>query len=107
MFQVSSLYGTKIRHINVEGMNNLPASNLTNISQATTMPVPVNVGYIIAIIFISITCAFTVVLNVLVIMAVKAKPRLQSYANVLPAFLALTEVLTGLLVQPTFIIWRI
>ncbi|XP_020627564.1 alpha-1B adrenergic receptor-like [Orbicella faveolata] len=69
--------------------------------------VPLKVSYIITIIFNSITCPFIVVLNMLVIMAVKRKPRLQSYANVLLACLAVTDALTGLLVQPTFIIWGI
>ena len=69
--------------------------------------VPLKINYIITIILNSITCPFTVALNVLVIMAVKRRPRLQSYANILLACLAVTDALTGLLVQPTFIIWRI
>ena len=69
--------------------------------------VPLKVTYIITIIFNSISCPFTVALNVLVIMAVKRRPRLQSYANILLACLAVTDALTGLLVQPTYIIWRI
>ena len=95
-------------------MTNLSASNLTNISQATTnitmsgeaFDVPPKVSYIITIIFNSISCHFTVALNVLVIMAVKRRPRLQSYSNILLACLAVTDALTGLLVQPTYIIWR-
>ena len=71
------------------------------------LDVPLKVSYTTTIIFNSITCPFTVVLNVLVIMAVKRRPRLQSYANILLACLAATDALTGLLVQPTFIIWRI
>ena len=96
-------------------MTNLSASNLGNISQAVTnitkdgeaLNVPLKVTYIITIIFNSITCPVTVALNLLVIMAVKRRPRLQSYANILLACLALTDTLTGLLVQPTFIIWGI
>ena len=88
--------------------------NLTNVSRPSTnitmncdaKDVAVEVSYIITIIFNGITCPFTVVLNVLVIMAVKKRPRLQSYTNILLACLAVTDVLTGLLVQPTFIIWR-
>ena len=53
-----------------------------------------------------ITCPFTVLLNVLVIMAVKRRPRLQSYTNILLACLAATDVLTGLAVQPSFILWK-
>ena len=69
--------------------------------------VPLKVTYIVTIIFNSISCPFTVALNVLVIMAVKRRPGLQSYANILLACLAVTDALTGLLVQPTYIIWRI
>jgi len=95
-------------------MTNLSPSNLTNTSQAITditamddetLNASVKVSYIIAIIFNSIICPFVVVLNVLVIMAVKRKTSLRSYANILLACLAITDALTGLLVQPTFIIW--
>ena len=94
-------------------MTNLSLSNLTNTSQAITnitmddeaLNASVKVSYIIAVIFNSIICPFVVVLNVLVIMAVKRKSSLQSYANILLACLAVTVALTGLLVQPTFIIW--
>jgi len=96
-------------------MTNLSASNLTNTSQAITditmddetLNASVKISYIIAIIFNSIICPFVVVLNVLVIMAVKRKTSLQSYANILLACLAVTDALTGLLVQPTFIIWTV
>ena len=96
-------------------MTNLSASNLTNISQATrnitmdgeALNVALKVTYIITIIFNSIMCPLTVALNVLVIMAVKRRPRLQSYSNILLACLAVTDAFTGLLVQPTFIIWGI
>ena len=96
-------------------MTNLSASNLTNICQATTnitidgeaFNVPLKVSYIITIIFNSISCPLTVALNLLVIMAVKRRVRLQSYANILLACLAVTDALTGILVQPTYIIWRV
>ena len=69
--------------------------------------VALKVTYIITIIFNSISCPFTVALNVLVIIAVKRKARLQSYTNILLACLAVTDALTGVFVQPTFIIRRI
>ena len=72
-----------------------------------TRNVPLEVSYIITIIFNSITCPFTVLLNALVIMAVKRRPRLQSYNNILLACLAVTDALTGLLVQPSFVSWKI
>ena len=71
------------------------------------LDVPLKVSNITTVIFNSIICPFTVVLNVLVIMAVKRRPGLQSYANILLACLAVTDALTGLLVQPTFIILKI
>ena len=81
---------------------------MTNITEdGEALDVPLKVSYITTAIFNSITCPFTVILNVLVIMAVKRRPRLQSYANILLAFLAVTDASTGLFVQPTFIILRI
>ena len=81
---------------------------MTNITEdGEALDVPLKVTYITTAIFNSITCPFTVVLNMLVIMAVKRRPRLQSYANILLACLAATDALTGLFVQPTFIILRI
>lgn len=63
-------------------------------------------SYIIAIIVNSVTCPFTVLLNVLVIMAVKKRPSLQNNANILLACLAVTDVLSGFLAQPSFILWK-
>ena len=96
-------------------MTNLSVSNLTNISQAIAsvamddeaLDVPLKISYIITVILNSISCPFTVALNVLVIMGVKRRPRLQSCANILLACLAVTDALTGVFVQPTFIIRRI
>ena len=57
-----------------------------------------------AIIINSISCPFTVLLNVLVIMAVKKRPSLQSNTNTLLSCLAITDLLTGLMVQPLLVI---
>ncbi|XP_078377900.1 melanocortin receptor 5-like [Oculina patagonica] len=65
--------------------------------------VPLVVSFLIAIIINSISCPFTVLLNVLVIMAVKRRPRLQSNTNILLACLAVTDVLTALTAQPSFV----
>ena len=78
-------------------------SNITS-EDVLSLSVPVMVSFIINIIINSITCPLTVRLNVLVIMAVKRRPTLQSYANILLACLAATDVVTGLLVQPSFIL---
>ena len=93
-------------------MANFSGVNLTNATKMTstegdTANVPLEVIYIITIIINSITCPFTVLLNVLVIMAVKRRPRLQTNSNILLACLAATDALTGLIVQPSFILWKI
>ena len=95
-------------------MANHFGSNQTNttskLSNATiedkTRNVQLEINLIVTIVINSITCPFTVLLNVLVIMAVKRRPRLQTNANILLACLAVTDVLTGLLVQPSFIVWK-
>ena len=68
---------------------------------------PVWISFTLNIIVNSVTCPFTVVLNLLMIMAVKSRPRLQSNANILLACLAVTDAATGLIVQPAFILWMI
>ena len=93
-------------------MANFSGVNLTNATKMTstegdTANVPLEVSYIITIIINSITCPFTVLLNVLVIMAVKRRPRLQTNSNILLACLAATDALTGLIVQPSFTLWKI
>ena len=71
-----------------------------------TQYVPVLVSLISTVIINVISCPLIVLLNVLVIMAVKRRPRLQTNTNILLACLAATDaVLTGLLVQPSFILW--
>jgi len=74
--------------------------------QNDTPNVAENISVIVTIIINAITCPFTVVLNVLVIMAVKRRRRLQSNTNILLACLAATDTLTGLVVQPSFIVWK-
>ena len=93
-------------------MANFSGVNLTNATKMTstegdTAYVPLEVSYIITIIINSITCPFTVLLNVLVIMAVKRRPRLRINSNILLACLAAIDALTGLIVQPSFILWKI
>ena len=61
---------------------------------------------IIILIVNSISCPVTVVLNLMVIMAVKRRRRLQTNSNILLACLAATDTLTGLITQPAFILWR-
>ena len=46
------------------------------------------------------TCPSTIFLNALVMVAVKAKRRLQTHPNILLACMALTDLMVGLVVQP-------
>ena len=95
-------------------MANVSSSSLTNITnelvnickEGETRNAIYEVNSIITVIINCITCPLTVLLNVLVIMAVKRRPRLQSYTNILLACLAATDVLTGLVVQPSFLLYK-
>ena len=64
-------------------------------------------GFIIIIIINTITCPCTVLLNLLVIKAIKSTPRLRTNSNILLACLAVTDSLTGLLGQPLFVLTKI
>ena len=73
----------------------------------STVNAPLEVSYIITIIVNGIACPLTLLLNVLVIKAVKTTPRLRTNSNILLAFLAVTDALTGLFCQPSYILWRV
>ena len=60
-----------------------------------------------AIILNILSFPVTILMNVLVIMAVKTRPRLQSKYNILLACLAVTDLLVGAASQPTFIAGQI
>ena len=60
---------------------------------------------IIQMIITATACPFTILLNILVIMAVKKTPRLQSMANILLACLAATDTFIGLTAQPSYILF--
>ena len=81
-----------------------PLSNATMKERIRNYQVEAN--DIIILIVNSISCPFTVVLNLMVIMAVKRRRRLQTNSNILLACLAATDTLTGLITQPAFILWR-
>ena len=83
-------------------------TNTTNITRREgDRDVPSMADSIIIIIINTITFPFTVIINLLVIKAVKTTPRLRTNNNILLACLAVTDALTGLLGQPLFILWRI
>ena len=60
-----------------------------------------------AIILNILSFPVTIVMNVLVIMAVKTRPRLQSKYNILLACLAGTDLLVGAVSQPSYIVGQI
>lgn len=64
------------------------------------------VSYALVIIINCIACLCTTTLNVLVIAAVKRRPRLQSNTNILLACLAGTDLLCGVAVQPSLVVWK-
>ena len=85
------------------------SNSIFNVSNALDEPprlsAPEQMCLIINIILNIITCPFTVLLNALVIIAVKTRPTLQSYANILLACLAATDAVSGVLAQPSFILY--
>ena len=62
---------------------------------------------VLNIIILAVTCPFTVLLNLLTIIAVKMKARLQRMSNIALACLATTDLLVGFLGQPLFISFAI
>ena len=90
-------------------MAKLSGSNFTNVTEMSAQNDALNVALEVSIITIlinGITCPLTVVINVLVIIAVKRRRRLQSNTNILLACLAVTDAVTGLAVQPSLIAWK-
>ena len=85
------------------------SNSIFNVSNALDVPPRLSAQeqmcLIINIILNIITCPFTVLLNALVIIAVKTRPTLQSYANILLACLAATDAVSGVLAQPSFILY--
>ena len=62
-------------------------------------------GILVNTIILVVAFPFTIVLNALVIVAVKIKPRLRVHkSNILLALLALTDFMVGAFVQPTYIV---
>ncbi|XP_073231515.1 uncharacterized protein [Porites lutea] len=80
-------------------------SNNTLDEPASRLSTQAQISLIINIIINIITCPFTVLLNALVITAVKTRPTLQSYANIVLACLAATDAVSGVLAQPSFILY--
>ena len=72
--------------------------------EALQLQLTERVVMIIQIIITATACPFTILLNILVILAVKKTPRLQSKANILLACLAATDAFIGLTAQPSSVL---
>ena len=57
-----------------------------------------------AVILNIVTCPMTVCVNLLVIVAVKTKPRLQTMYNLLLCALAATDMVVGAVIQPIYVV---
>jgi len=97
-------------------MNLSQSSWIGNASECNTFvhaTVPLHVRYnsadsfysllVAAAVFNLAACPLTILLNALVMVAVKTRRRLQTHPNILLACLALTDLMVGLLVQPLHI----
>ena len=62
-----------------------------------------NLFSVLSIILNLLTCPLTILLNTLVIIAVKTKPRLQNVHNIILASMAGTDLAVGIVPQPVFI----
>ena len=85
--------------------SNNSSLNLSNLSavKGETQDVTISTVFLILNIIINgVTCPFTVILNALVIVVVKKRPRLQNNANILLACLAVTDAFEGLTAQSSF-----
>ena len=61
-------------------------------------------GWLVFIAVISaITCPLTIVMNALIIIAVKTKPRVKTKSNIGLAYLSTTDLAMGVIGQPLFI----
>ena len=93
----------------ISGLNSTTntANKLRNIIEGNVKPnYQVAPTDVFTLIISFITCPFMVLFNVMVIMAVKRRQRLQTNSNILLDCLAATDALTGLITQPAFILWK-
>ena len=66
------------------------------------VPPKVNVALVSSLVLNCVTFPFTVVLNLVVIVAVKTRQRLRTNSNVVIACLETTDLLVGVFVQPFY-----
>ena len=95
-------------HFSFTNKTNKILQNATMVNETAERVQSLDFSFTVGAILIinSIACPFTVLLNVLVIIAVRKRPSLQNNTNILLSCLAVTDLLTGLLAQPSFVIWK-
>ena len=77
--------------------NSLYSINLTDISPG------VRAVLIVRIVVNALTCPLIILLNMLVMVAVKTKPQLRTKSNIALACLSTTDLIVGLAIQPLHI----
>ena len=90
--------------------NNTTSASCSSVSHFPLPPIgerlspEVHAVFIFRIVVNAISCPFVILLNILVIVAVKTKSRLRSKSNVSLACLSTTDLVVGLVVQPLEIV---
>lgn len=102
MSNISAL-AKNLTNNNISYENIAECHDFFKVIQRGESTVVTTVNRVLTLIVNIIACPSTVLLNVLVIAAVKQRPRLQNNANILLACLAGVDALTGLVVQPLLI----
>lgn len=88
-------------------MNTTNSSKVCSLLKNEKLSLESDVVILLCVAFNLVTCPVTILMNVLVIVAVKTRKQLQSVANIMLACLASTDLLVGIVSQPLFIIAQI
>ena len=89
--------------MNVTNNHSLAASNAVSCAWTFYDQFEDKLCSVLSIILNLLTCPLTVLLNTLVMIAVKTKPSLQTMHNVILASMAVTDLAVGVVLQPVFI----
>ena len=88
-----------MNHTTFNTSNASCSNNLYSINTANISP-DLRAIFIVRIVVSALTCPLIIVLNILVIVAVKTKPQLRTKSNIALACLATTDLVVGLVLQP-------
>ena len=89
--------------MNVTNNHSLASSNAVSCAWTLYDQFEDKLCSVLSIILNFLTCPLTVLLNTLVMIAVKTKPSLQTMHNVILASMAVTDLAVGVVLQPVFI----